>query len=156
VLDRGLKIVFCGSAVGDRSRDAQAYYAGPGNRFWVTIHEVGLTVERLAPVDYRRVLEFGLGLTDLAKHVSGTDELIDKRHFDRDGLRAKILECAPRALAFNGKFAGRAFFERPVDYGRQPERIGDTELFVLPSTSAAARRYWDIKPWRAVARRLRG
>ncbi len=155
VLKVGLDIVFCGSAVGDRSAEAEAYYAGPGNRFWTTICEIGLTVERIEPANYRHVLRFGIGLTDLAKHVSGTDELIDKRHFDRDGLRAKVEKYAPRALGFNGKFAGRAFLERPVDYGLQPERIGDTELFVLPSTSAAARRYWDLKPWRAVAKRVR-
>lgn len=157
VLGPNLKVVFCGSAVGDRSAEARAYYAGPGNRFWRTIHEIGLTPDReLSPHDYHHALEYGVGLTDLAKRVSGTDELIDKRHFDRQGLRAKILDHAPRALAFNGKFAGAGFFERPVQYGLQAERIGSTDLWVLPSSSAAARRYWDIAFWSELAMRVNG
>jgi TDG/mug DNA glycosylase family protein len=157
VLGPDLKVVFCGSAVGDRSAAARAYYAGPGNRFWRTLHEIGLTRDRqLEPHDYPHVLGYGIGLTDLAKHVSGTDERIDRRAFDRDALRAKVLDHKPRALAFNGKFAGARFFQRPVEYGLQADGVGDTLVYVLPSSSAAARRYWDIKVWRELARRVNG
>ncbi|MGQ0662670.1 MAG: hypothetical protein ACT4P2_03585 [Pseudomonadota bacterium] len=44
-----------------------------------------------------------------------------------------------------------AFLGRPVDYGRQPETIGPTAIFVLPSTSGAARGFWDERVWRNLA-----
>jgi TDG/mug DNA glycosylase family protein len=34
VLKPGLKVVFCGTAVGNKSARASAYYAGRGNQFW--------------------------------------------------------------------------------------------------------------------------
>ena len=59
---------------------------------------------------------------------------------------------APRAIAFNGKNAARAYFGRPVAaYGRQRETLAKAALFVLPSTSAAARRWWDEAHWRDLA-----
>ncbi|MCX6741231.1 MAG: mismatch-specific DNA-glycosylase, partial [Candidatus Parcubacteria bacterium] len=33
VLEKGLRIVFCGTAVGDRSAKRRCYYAGRGNKF---------------------------------------------------------------------------------------------------------------------------
>ena len=156
ILGPDLAVVFCGSAVGRKSAAAGAYYAGPGNRFWQTLHEVGLTPRRLDPGEYRRVIEFGLGLTDLAKYESGGDSELTAAADDVAGLRRKIEACAPRVLAFNGKRAARRFLGRGVGYGVQPERIGAILAFVLPSTSGAARRYWNIAPWRALARTIAG
>ena len=34
VLEPGLTVVFCGTAVGATSAQVRAYYAGRGNRFW--------------------------------------------------------------------------------------------------------------------------
>lgn len=39
----GLAVAFCGSAVGSASARRRAYYAGPGNAFWPTLFEDGLT-----------------------------------------------------------------------------------------------------------------
>ena len=36
--------------------------------------------------------------------------------------------------------------------GEQPERLGETRVFILPSPSPLADNHWDIKPWRALAR----
>ena len=55
-------------------------------------------------------------------------------------------------LAFNGKRAARVFLDTAtIDYGEQPRRIGETAIHVLPSTSGAARRWWDEAFWRRVA-----
>ncbi len=40
---------FCGTAVGNVSAQRGAYYAGPGNMFWPTLHGAGLTPRRLQP-----------------------------------------------------------------------------------------------------------
>ena len=49
VLAPGLRAVFCGTAAGTKSAIAGAYYAGPGNKFWPTLHAIGLTPRRFAP-----------------------------------------------------------------------------------------------------------
>ena len=54
-------------------------------------------------------------------------------------------------LAFNGKNAARAALGGPVTYGRRTDRIGGATVWVLPSTSGAARRFWDIGPWQDLA-----
>jgi TDG/mug DNA glycosylase family protein len=154
VLAPNLAVVFCGSAVGRQSAAAAAYYAGPGNRFWTTLHEVGLTPSRFDPHEYHRVIEHGIGLTDLAKYRAGGDWELADADDDVVGLERKIEAFAPRALAFNGKRAARRVLGRAVGYGPQPERIGGSWTTVLPSTSGAARRYWNIAEWRALAAKV--
>ncbi len=154
VLAPNLDVVFCGSAVGRKSAAAAAYYAGPGNRFWTTLHEIGLTPRRLDPHEYSRVVECGIGLTDLAKYRSGGDHELRADDDDVAALRAKIQTWAPLAIAFNGKRAGHRVLGPDVGYGPQDERIGASRAFVLPSTSGAARRYWDVAAWRALVAHL--
>ena len=148
----GLRIVFCGSAAGAASARAGAYYAGPGNRFWPTLQRVGLTPRLLAPAEFRSVLRYGIGLTDLCKTESGADSGLSGRGDDAAALTAKIMRHRPAVLAFNGKRAARAFLDAgSLDYGEPTRRIGATAIHVLPSTSGAARRWWDEGFWRRVA-----
>jgi len=160
VLPPGLAIVFCGSAASAASARRGAYYAGPGNKFWRTLHEVGLTPGLLAPEAFRRLPEFGIGLTDMAKHASGGDASLPPGADDPAGLRARIETCAPRFLAFNGKRAASValaawFGARDIDYGAQDYRLGASAIHVLPSTSGAASGFWSVAPWRALARAAR-
>jgi double-stranded uracil-DNA glycosylase len=147
VLAPDLRIVFCGTAVGSASARRQAYYAGPGNAFWPTLFEVGLTPRLLQPEEYETITHYGLGLTDLAKTIAGSDTVLSDEHFDRRGLRGKIERFHPRVLAFTSKRAAEEFVSDSVSYGLLQQRIGTTALFVLPSPSGAARRYWSTRPW---------
>ena len=152
VLGPGLRIVFCGSAAGTASARAGAYYAGPGNRFWPTLHRVGLTPRPLAPAEFRTVLRYGIGLTDLCKTESGADSSLSAEADDAAALAAKIARHRPAVLAFNGKRAARVFLDAErLAYGEQRQRIGGAAIHVLPSTSGAARRWWDEAFWRRVA-----
>jgi len=155
LLEPGLRIVFCGTAAGRRSAEAGAYYAKPGNRFWPTLAEIGLTPRRLAPQEFRDLPSFGLGLTDLAKNASGMDAEIGDGDYDVGGFTRRIVAAAPQVVAFNGKQAAARFLgmrTRAIQVGVQEVRIGCSLLFVLPSTSGAASGYWDIGPWRELAR----
>jgi TDG/mug DNA glycosylase family protein len=154
VLPPGLRVVFCGTAAGTASAKAGAYYAGPGNAFWPTLHETGLTPVRLEPREFGRLPEFGIGLTDICKLLHGSDEEVGTVEFDVAGLQTRIAEAEPAHLAFNGKNAARGALERAVELGPQEEQIGGATVWVLPSTSGAARRYWDIGPWRDLAQSL--
>ncbi|KMQ85089.1 g:t u mismatch-specific dna glycosylase, partial [Lasius niger] len=73
VLAPSLKLVFCGTAPSRRSASEQAYYAHPGNRFWPALYQSRLTPQQLAAHEFRLLLQWGMGLTDLAKHHYGND-----------------------------------------------------------------------------------
>ena len=157
VLAPGLRVVFCGTAAGARSAQVGAYYAGPGNRFWPTLHVVGLTPVRLQPQQFHQVTRYGLGLTDLAKHAAGSDASLARADFDAAALRDKVARYAPAVLAFTSKRAAYEFYGlSQVDYGPQPHPLEATQVYVLPSPSGAARRAWDIAHWHALADFVRG
>lgn len=147
VLEENLRVVFCGTAAGERSAQLQMYYAGRGNKFWRILKEVDLIPELLSPHQYTDLIKHRIGLTDLVKHESGMDHKIDFKNNGAEALRGKMLRFKPSILCFNGKRAAEEFLSRSVDYGIQKERIGSTELFVAPSTSGAANRYWDTSYW---------
>ena len=151
MLAEDLDILFCGTAAGAASARKGAYYAGPGNAFWPTLFSVGLTPELLRPQDYRRILDWKLGLTDLAKHVAGADHDLAPDHFDWARLRDVVLAYRPRTLAFTSKRAAAEFLGRPAPYGLWEASLGQTRIFVLPSPSGAARGAWNIDYWRELA-----
>lgn len=155
VLEPGLRVVFCGTAAGAVSARVGAPFAGPGNAFWPTLHEVGLTPRRLEPLEFRELPRYGIGVTDICKTRSGSDSEVGTDAFDAPGLRRKLDENAPTWIAFVGKSSARGALGRPVDYGEQPERLGPARVYVLPSTSGAARRFWDVRHWHDLARRVR-
>src|SRR4051812_32843364 len=120
VLAPGLDLVLCGTAPSRASKEAGAYYARPGNRFWPTLHLVGLTPRLLKPAEYAEVLDYGLGLTDLCKTEWASDQELTNHCFDIPGFTAKIERYRPAAVAFDSKHAGKNFFRRAsVSYGRQ-------------------------------------
>jgi TDG/mug DNA glycosylase family protein len=151
-----LRVIFCGTAAGHRSAVLKQYYAGRGNRFWQILAETKLTPRLLAPTESSALLRHGIGLTDVAKGQRGNDVDIRFSAGDRSPLYEKILEYQPAYLCFNGKRAAQEFLgTKAVKYGLQRERIGESRLFVAPSTSGAARGSWDAAIWRDLARRIR-
>lgn len=155
VLSAGLRVVFCGTQAGAVSARRGAYYAGPGNKFWKTLFEIGLISRPLGPADFLELPRYGIGFTDVAKGTSGPDTALMRRHFDITGFLTKIHEHAPAIVAFNGKRAAQAALgeERGhrLAYGLQPSPLVESRVVVLPSTSGAASGYWSIEPWRELA-----
>lgn len=153
VLQPRLRVVFCGTGVGAMSAQVGAYYAGHGNQFWKVLFQISLTPRRLDPHEFRTLPTYGLGLTDLVKTRSGFDKAISSSDFDILGFCSKIKGFSPKVVAFNGKAAARAFFGYSVGYGgpKCDSRIGETVIFVLPSTTAAAGRFWEESHWRELA-----
>lgn len=154
VLQPHLRVVFCGTAVGAVSAQRRAYYAGRGNQFWKVLFRIGLTPRRLEPYEFRMLPTYGIGLTDLVKTRSGSDnKAISPSDFDILGFCSRIKRFRPKVVAFNGKAAARAFSGYSVGYGgpKSDSRIGKTVIFVLPSTSAAASRFWEESHWKELA-----
>ena len=139
VLGPGLQVVFCGINPGFVSAAAAAHFANPRNDFWRLLHATGFTPRLLRPDEQVEVLEYGIGLTNAASRTTrGSGDL---RRGDFAGAVERLeriaRELEPRVIAFVGKEAYRgAFGERP-DHGLQERRLGETLLFVVPSTSPA-------------------
>ncbi|WP_051470885.1 glycerate kinase [Patulibacter minatonensis] len=155
VLPDRARVLFCGTAAGAVSARVGAPYAGPGNAFWPTLHAIGLVPSRIAPAQFRTVAEHGIALTDLDKSASGSDAEVGTAGFDPDAVARKVARCAAPIVAFTSKTAGSAALGRPVGYGRQPGSLAGAEVWVLPSPSGRARRFWDPEPWEALAERTR-
>jgi TDG/mug DNA glycosylase family protein len=154
----GLRLVFCGTAAGRQSALQKAYYAHAQNKFWRTLHAVGLTPHQFMPADYPALWDLGIGLTDIAKFAYGMDHQLPKESLGREAalaLRARIEKIAPRHLAFTSLTAGRAVMGKAAKPGKQSEVIGGTTVWILPSPSPLADNHWDIAPWRALARAVR-
>jgi double-stranded uracil-DNA glycosylase len=154
LLRANLKLVFCGTAASVISAREGAYYANPTNRFWHTLHLVGLTPRQLSPKEFPQLLDYGIGLTDLAKHASGNDSVLSKSDFDAETFRQKMATYQPKIIAFTSKKGASIALNTTttkLKYGLQPEKIEQSQVWVLPSPSGAARSYWDESVWQALA-----
>jgi double-stranded uracil-DNA glycosylase len=154
ILTPGLRIVFCGTAAGTVSAALGCYYAHPQNKFWRTLEAVGLTPHRLHPPEFATLPRWGLGLTDIAKSVKGMDKQLPRGALGREPCRtmaAKIAAARPTILAFTSLTAGRRYLGRDAGFGEQPETIGATRIWLLPSPSPAANWNWEEGWWRALA-----
>jgi mismatch-specific thymine-DNA glycosylase len=132
-----LEVVFVGINPGERSARMGHYYAGRGNQFWPLLFESGLVPQPLTPQDDHRVLEFGLGLTDVVKRWSKSANELRASEFRRgiSTLRNKLRRTPPRVVAFNGKMAYEKVCGGRVRLGWQRDLLEGTRVFVLPSTS---------------------
>src|ERR1700730_15696800 len=136
-LRRGMKLIVGGCNPGDRSARVGQYYSGRDNPFWPLLYESGVLPELLTHADDKRIIEFGVGLTDLVKRSTRTVEELERQEFaeGRILLAQKIEEFAPRVVAFNGKFAYEKFAQQACKFGLQKEKLYGAQVFVLPSTS---------------------
>jgi mismatch-specific thymine-DNA glycosylase len=139
-----LDLVFVGFNPGERSAIVGHYYAGRGNAFWPLLYESGLLPEPLAYTEDYRLLEFGIGLTDLVKRPSRSSGNLSRAE-TRAGavtLTAKLLTNAPRVVCFNGKGVYAWYANRStVPLGVQDDTIGQARVFVVPSTSGRNGRF---------------
>jgi TDG/mug DNA glycosylase family protein len=157
-LGPGLRLVFCGTAAGRQSALQGAYYAHAQNRFWKTLYQVGLTPRLYAPAEYESLWDLGIGLTDIAKFAYGMDHQLPVGALGERAaaaLRARIAKAAPAHLAFTSLNAGRKVMGAKAIAGEQPQRLGETRVWILPSPSPPAANHWDIAPWRALAEAVR-
>jgi mismatch-specific thymine-DNA glycosylase len=138
-LRRGMKLVVIGCNPGDRSARVGHYYAGRGNEFWPLMYESGIVPELLEAKDDKRLIEFGVGLTDMVKRATRNSEEIERQEFaeGRIILAQKLEEFAPRVIAFNGKLVYEKFAQSKCKLGLQKKKLYGAQVFVLPSSSAS-------------------
>ena len=139
VLAPDLDVVFCGINPGRVSAAAGHHFANPRNDFWRLLHDAGFTPRLLAPAQQLELPRYGYGLTNAAYRTTpGSGDL---RRRDFEGAAARLVaiaeELRPRVIAFVGKEAYRGAFGHRAELGLQARALGETVLFVVPSTSPA-------------------
>jgi TDG/mug DNA glycosylase family protein len=155
VLEPGLAVVFVGESAGETSAREGSYYAGPGNCFWSELVAVGITDRELAPREFLRLPEYGVGLTDILKNLSDAGlKRMSRREWSRaieaaaEDLRQRIASARPAAVCFVGLDPGREIGPHlfgwdgtcPRYAGIQADsHLGEAQVWLCPSTSAAAR-----------------
>jgi TDG/mug DNA glycosylase family protein len=136
-LREGLDIVFVGLNPGLYSARVGHYFAMPQNRFWSALSASGLVPHPVGPEDDARLLEWGIGLTDVVKRpTSGIHEL--SRGEFRQGakvLQEKLLRYKPRVVCFVGLTGYRVCCGEKSALGSQAGHLGESQVFVVPSTS---------------------
>jgi TDG/mug DNA glycosylase family protein len=151
----GLKLVIIGINPGLRSGSTGHHYAYPGNHFWPLLFESGLLPERLTYESDHRALEFDIGLTNLCHRTTREANELTRAELAEGAanLRAKLLAYAPRLACFNGMGIYEAFLaawpeaapadgkRRRIVPGLQAERLGETQMFVVPSSSGRTAAY---------------
>jgi double-stranded uracil-DNA glycosylase len=153
-----LRLVFVGTAASTRSADVGHYYAHPGNRFWRTLHQTGITDRRYEPHEFTALLKLGIGFTDLCKTGAGMDHQALAFPIDIPAFREKMLKYRPHTIAFTSKKAASLFYGRPttaIALGRQPRLPDFPVVFALASPSGAASGSWSIAPWQELADTLK-
>ena len=139
VLASDLAVVFCGINPGFHSDAKAAHFANPRNDFWRLLHAAGFTPGPLDPSEQLEVLAYGVGITNAAYRTTRGSSDLRKGDFAGSAERLERLahELRPRAIGFVGKEAYRGPFGGRPAHGLQERRLGETLLYVLPSTSPA-------------------
>jgi len=145
IIPETTKVIFCSLAPDRESLMMQHYYASPRDKFWRVLHEVAFTemqiktgiTQEAKDYNYNYLKSKGIGLTDL--------------NDDTQALNNLVKECQPKVLAFNGKRAAEAYFNKEVELGEQKEKIGKTKIFVLASSANSASATWNKRHWREVS-----
>jgi double-stranded uracil-DNA glycosylase len=134
----GPRLLLVGINPGLRSSELGQHFARPGNRFWPALFAAGITPRLLAPADQHELPTYGVGITNLAPRPSATAAELAPAEL-RDGakrLESLVMEREPAVVAVLGLTAFRVAFGQPrAGAGRQADRLGSAELWVLPNPS---------------------
>jgi TDG/mug DNA glycosylase family protein len=144
VIAPGLDVLFCGINPGLYSGAIGHHFGRPGNRFWPALHLGGFTDRQLTPYDERELLDRGVGITNLVSRTTARADELSPQELKRGGinLRRKVLRNRPRFLAVLGLSSYRIAFGNPTSgIGHQPERIGETKVWLLPNPSGLNAHY---------------
>ena len=143
LLRPGLKLVFCGYNPSLRSGQSGHHYAHPGNRFWRILVAAGITDYLYAPVEDVRLLDMGIGFTNLvARPTRRADELEPGEiRAGAEILAHKLAELKPGAVAYTGSGVYRWFRRlKDVSWGlQQSSAIPGVVDVVVPSPSGLNR-----------------
>ena len=145
-----LDIVLVGLNPSLYSVEVGHYFATTRNRFWRAINRSGLLTEQLDTNTDYRMLEQGIGLTDIVKRPTrGASDLraADYREW-APVLKEKLEHFKPLIVCFHGVVAYRNYLrhaegirQSSLELGLQSHTIGRSRVFVVPNPSPANAAY---------------
>ena len=144
LIDDRVRLLFVGINPGLWTAAVNAHFARRGNRFWPALHAAGVTPtlvdvsDGMSETDRELVLALGIGITNIVPTASArAEELsLDELRAGAVALDAKVRRWKPRVVAVLGVTAYRQAFAKPkAAQGRQDDRYGGAELWVLPNPS---------------------
>ena len=133
-----LRVLFVGINPSLYSGAVGHHFARPGNRFWRALAASGFTERVLSPSEERRLLDGGVGITNLvARATASAHELLpDELRQGARRLERKVRRLEPAVVAFLGLVAYRTAFDRPqTGVGPRDERFAGALAWVLPNPS---------------------
>ena len=135
----GVRVLFVGINPGLRSEAIGHHFAGYSNRFWKLLFDARIVPERIGSEDDDRLLEWGLGITNLVpRATAGIDTLRPAEYVaGLRVLRRKVRRVQPAIVALVGVSLYRFVFSKkgPVALGRRDDRFEGATVFVLPNPS---------------------
>lgn len=142
-LNKDLHILFVGFNPSIRSSETGHHFANPNNRFWKILYEAGLTPRKFDASEDYRILELGMGLTNIvARPTKAADEITREEYKEgKEILQRKIEEMKPKVVCFVGKGVYQEYSgSKQAPWGRQAESVVPGTIdFVAPSSSGLVR-----------------
>ncbi|MGC6369368.1 G/U mismatch-specific DNA glycosylase [Pseudomonas sp. K2I15] len=138
ILAEDLAVFFCGINPGLKAAATGHHFMGRSNRFWRTLHLAGFTPHEVQPENDRTILQYQCGLTTVVERPTARADQLSADEFRAAAARfeSKITCYAPRFVAFLGKAAyGALTGQREIAWGLQPQKLGDSAVWVLPNPS---------------------
>ncbi|MBP2634889.1 MAG: mug [Firmicutes bacterium] len=143
IIAPNLKILFIGFNPGSRSAQTGHHFAGYSNKFWKLLAASGLTPYQFTPEEDCKLLDLGLGITNIVARPSRTAAEITKAEFQagRLLLQEKLAFHKPLVACYAGVGVYREFARQAkVVCGWQTENVvTGVADFVVPSPSGLTR-----------------
>jgi TDG/mug DNA glycosylase family protein len=137
------RVLFVGINPSLRSEAVGHHFAGPGNPFWRLLYAARLVPVELTHTEDRRLVEFGLALTNLCPRATRAAAELEREEIERGKRRlmAKVRRLRPEVVAFVGVTIYREFFRKLAPdaagsgAGAKTELLCGARVFVLPNPS---------------------
>lgn len=144
LIEKDLRLLFCGINPGLYSGATGLHFARPGNRFWKALHLSGLTPRQLDPSEEADLLEMGIGITSFCGRTTARAEELTDREYREGGsaLIKKVEHYRPSVVAVLGLGAfQKAYGVTKAVVGQQAKKLAGAELWLLPNPSGLNAHY---------------
>jgi TDG/mug DNA glycosylase family protein len=139
-----VQLLFVGINPGLWTAATNTHFCHPSNRFYPALRAAGLidwgidTSVGMTPQEKARFENTRIGITNLVPRATARASELGAAELREGAARVErvVNEMAPKVVAIAGVTAYRAAFGRSTAVlGRQPDRIGDAGLWVVPNPS---------------------
>lgn len=144
LLGPDVRLLFVGINPGLWTAATQTHFAHPVNRFYPALLRAGIIEHAIDPAagmddtDRDRLCARGIGITNVARRATAKAAELSAEELRVGGERLLelVARTRPRVVAVAGITAYRTAFARPrAVMGRQPERLAESELWLVPNPS---------------------